>query len=160
MLLFITFIYFVIIVLDLIQFSSVAQSCPPLCDPMDCSTPGLPVHHQLPEFIQTHVHWVSHAIQPSHLLLSPYRFNYSSPILGLIPWLEDSLEKRMATHSSTLVWGIPWTEEPRSLQSMGLRRVRHDWATFTCSLIWNRKGTMLINSLQNKYRGIPWWSSS
>ena len=77
MLLFITFIYFVIIVLDLIQFSSVAQSCLPLCDPMDCSTPGLPVHHQLPEFIQTHVHWVSHAIQPSHLMLSLYRVNYS-----------------------------------------------------------------------------------
>ena len=53
------------------QFSSVAQSCPTLCNPMDCSTPGLPVHHQLPEFTQTHVHWVSDAIQPSHLLLSP-----------------------------------------------------------------------------------------
>ena len=52
------------------QFSSVAQSCPTLCDPMNRSTPGLPVHHQLPEFIQTHVHWVSDAIQPSHPLLS------------------------------------------------------------------------------------------
>ena len=47
-------------------FSSVAQSCLTLCDPMDCSTPGLPVHHQLLEFTQTHVHWVSDAIQPSH----------------------------------------------------------------------------------------------
>ena len=53
------------------QFSSVTQSCPTLCDPMDCSTPGLPVHHQLPEFTQTHVHWVSDAIQPSHTLSSP-----------------------------------------------------------------------------------------
>ena len=53
------------------QFSSVAQSCPSLCDPMDCSTPGLPVHCQLPEFTQTHVHWGSDAIQPSHLLSSP-----------------------------------------------------------------------------------------
>ena len=52
--------------------SSVAQSCPTLCDPMDCSTPGLPVHHQLPEFTQTHIHWVGDAIQPSHPLLSPY----------------------------------------------------------------------------------------
>ena len=51
-----------------VQFSSVAQSCPTLCDPMDCSTPGLPVHHQLPEFTQTHVHRVSDAIQPSHAL--------------------------------------------------------------------------------------------
>ena len=54
-----------------VQFSSVGQSCPTLCDPMDCSTPGLPVHHQLPEFTQTHVHWVGNAIQPSHSLLSP-----------------------------------------------------------------------------------------
>ena len=50
------------------QFSSVAQSCLTLCDPMDCSTPGLPVHHQLPEFTQTHVHWVGDTIQPSHPL--------------------------------------------------------------------------------------------
>ena len=51
---------------DRVQFSSVTQSCLTLCDPMDCSTPGLPVHHQLPEFNQTHVHWVGDAIQPSH----------------------------------------------------------------------------------------------
>ena len=49
-----------------VQFSSVAQSCPTICDPMNRSTPGLPVHHQLPEFTQTHVHRVSDAIQPSH----------------------------------------------------------------------------------------------
>ena len=54
----------------LFQFSSVAQSCPTLCDPMNHSTPGLPVHHQLPEFTQTHVHRVSDAIQPSHPLSS------------------------------------------------------------------------------------------
>ena len=54
-----------------VQFSSVSQSCPTLCDPMNRSTPGLPVHHQLPEFTQTHVHWVSDAIQPSHPPSSP-----------------------------------------------------------------------------------------
>ena len=54
-----------------VQFSSVAQSCPTLCDPMNRSTPGLPVHHQLPEFTQTRVHWVSDAIQPSHPWSSP-----------------------------------------------------------------------------------------
>ena len=54
-----------------LQFSSVIQLCPTLCDPMNCSTPGLPVHHQLPEFTQTHVHWVGDAIQPSHPLSSP-----------------------------------------------------------------------------------------
>ena len=60
-----------------VQFSSVAQSCPTLCDPMNCSTPGLPVHHQLLEFTQTHVHRVGDAIQPSHPLSSP-----SSPALN------------------------------------------------------------------------------
>ena len=55
-----------------IQFDSVTQSCPTVCDPMNCSTPGLPVHHQLPEFTQTHVHRVSDSIQPSHPLLSPF----------------------------------------------------------------------------------------
>ena len=54
-----------------VQFISVTQSCLTLCDPMNRSTPGLPVHHQLPEFTQTHVHWVSDAIQPSHPWSSP-----------------------------------------------------------------------------------------
>ena len=54
-----------------VQFSSVSQSCPTLCDPMDCSMPGFPVYHQLPELTQTHVHRVSDAIQTSHPLLSP-----------------------------------------------------------------------------------------
>ena len=55
-----------------VQFSLVAQSCPTLCDPMNRSTPGLPVHHQLPEFTQTHVHRVSDAIQPFHPLSSAF----------------------------------------------------------------------------------------
>ena len=63
-----------------VQFSSVTQSFLTLCDPMDCSTAGLPVHHQLPEFTQTHVHWVSDAIQPSHPLSSP-----SLPTFNLSP---------------------------------------------------------------------------
>ena len=73
------------------QFSSVTQSCLTLWDPLDCSTPGLPVHHQLPELTQTYVHWVSDAIQPSHPLLSP-----SPPALnlsqhqGLLKWVSSS----------------------------------------------------------------------
>ena len=60
------------------QFSSVAQSCLTLCDPINLSTPGLPVHHQLLKLAQTHVHRVSDAIQPSHPLLSPsHTFNLS-----------------------------------------------------------------------------------
>ena len=58
-------------VLQSVQFSSVTELCPALCDPVDCSTPGFPVHHQLLELTQTHVHRVSDAIQPSHPLLSP-----------------------------------------------------------------------------------------
>ena len=69
---------------------SVTKSCPTLCDPMDCSTPGLPVHRQLPEFTQTDVHWVGDAIQPSHPLSSP-----SPPALnlshhqGLFQWVSS-----------------------------------------------------------------------
>ena len=76
-----------------VQFSSVAQSCPTLWDPMNCSTSGLPVHHQLLEFTQTHVHWVSDAIQPSHPLSSP-----SPPVpnpsqhQSLFQWVNSSHE--------------------------------------------------------------------
>ena len=72
------------------QFSSVAQSCLTLCDPMNHSTPGLPVHHPLREFTQTHVHWVSDAIQPSHSLLSPspLAFNLSQH-QGLFQWVSS-----------------------------------------------------------------------
>ena len=55
-----------------VQFSSVAQSCSTLCDPMNCSTPGLPVHHHFPKFTRIHIHRVGDAIQPSHPLLSPF----------------------------------------------------------------------------------------
>ena len=72
------------------QFSSVAQLCPTLCDPMNRSTPGLPVHHQLPEFTQTHVHRVGDAIQPSHPLSSPSppAFNPSQH-QGLFQWVNS-----------------------------------------------------------------------
>ena len=89
---------FFCLIMCLVQFSSVAQSCQTPCDPMDCTMPGLPVYHQLPEFTQTHVHW----------------------------------EKAIATHSSTLAWKIPWTEEPGRLQSMGsISRTRLSKFTFT-----------------------------
>ena len=73
------------------QFSSVVQLCLTLCDPMNHRTPGLPVHHQLPEYTQTHVHWIGDAIQPSHPLSSP-----SPPPLnlsqdqGLFKWVSSS----------------------------------------------------------------------
>ena len=74
-----------------VQFSSVAQSCLTLCDPIDCSMPGFPVHHQLPELAQTHVHLVGDAIQPSHPLLapSPHAFNLPQH-QGLFQWVSSS----------------------------------------------------------------------
>ena len=71
-------------------FSSVTQLCPTLCDPMNHSTPGLPVHHQLVEFTQTHVHWVSDAIKPSHPLSSPSPLALSfSQHQGLFKWVSS-----------------------------------------------------------------------
>ena len=76
-----------------IQFSSVAQSCPTLCDPMNRSTPGLPVHHQLLEFTQTHAHRVGGAIQPSHPLSSPSPpAPNPSQHQGLFQWVSSSHE--------------------------------------------------------------------
>ena len=74
-----------------IQFSSVTQFCLTLCNPMDCSMPGFPVHHQLLELAQTHVHWVGDPIQPSHPLLSPSLpiFNLSQH-QGLFQWVSSS----------------------------------------------------------------------
>ena len=71
------------------QFSSVAQSCPTLCDPMNRSTPGLPVHHQLPESTQTHVHWISDATQLSHPLSSPPPALNLSQHQGLFKWISS-----------------------------------------------------------------------
>ena len=198
---------------------------------MDCSTPGLPVHHQLLEFTQTHVHWVADAIQPSHPLSSPSppAFNLSqhqglfkwassshqvakvldlvvnykcmdfesdmlsAKLLQLCPTVCDPVDcshqaplsvgfsrqkywsglpcpppgdlpdpgiepaslmanlhwQEMATHSRTLAWKIPWTEERGRLQSMGSQRVRHDWAT---SLYHQRHH--MIAYMQNLYKMI------
>ena len=76
---------------DCNQFTSITQSCLTLCDSMDCSTPGFPVHHQLPELAQTHVHRIGDAIQPSYSLLSPSppAFNLSQH-QGLFQWVSSS----------------------------------------------------------------------
>jgi len=109
-----------------VQFSSVTQSCPTLCNPMNHSTPGLPVHHQLPEFTQTHVHWVSDAIQPSHPLSSPSPPSESFPMSQLFAWGGQS------TGVSTLASFLPkksqgWSPSEWtgwiSLRSKGLSRV-------------------------------------
>ena len=85
-----TFTYLFSNTLPFFQFSLVTQSCLSLCNPMDCSMPDFPVHHQLPEFTQTHVLWVGDAIQPSHPLsyLSPPAFNLS-PNQGIFKWVSS-----------------------------------------------------------------------
>ena len=89
-----TFVY-----LSSVSFSLVTQLCPTLCDPMDCSAPGLPVHHQLPEFTQTHVHSVGDAIQPSHTLSSP-----SPPALNL------------SQHQGLFKWVSSWHQVDKVLE--------------------------------------------
>ena len=75
------------------QFSLVTQSCRTLCDPMNCTMPGLPVHHHLPEFTQTHIHRVSNAIQPSHPLSSPSPpVPHPSQHQSLLQWISSSHE--------------------------------------------------------------------
>ena len=91
-----------------------------VCDPMDCSTPGLPVHHQLPEFNQTYVHWVGDAIQPSHPLLSPPPAFNLSQHQGLFQWVSSS--NQLAYRSRSFSFSIsPSNEHP------GLISFRMDW---------------------------------
>ena len=92
------------------RISSIAQSCPTLCNPMNHSTPGLPVHHQLLESTQTHVHWVGDAIQPSYPLLSP-----SPPALnlsqhqGLFQWVSSSHEVAKVLEFQLQYQSFQWT---------------------------------------------------
>ena len=103
-----------------VQFNSVAQLCPTICDPMNRSMPGLSVHHQLPEFTQTHVHWVRDAIQPSHPRSSPL----------LLPPISTST--RVFSSESTLrmrwpkYWSFSFSISP-SNEYPGLICFRMDW---------------------------------
>ena len=115
-----------------IQFSSITQLCPTLCDPMDCNMPGFPVLHYLPEFAQTHVHWVDEPIQPSHLL-SPFSSCLQSfPALGSfsVSWLFASGGQSIGASASASVlpmnikdWFLLGLTSLISLQSKGLSRV-------------------------------------
>ena len=91
------------------QFSSVTQSCPTLCDLMDCSTPGLHVHHQLPEFTQTHVHQVRDAIQPSHPLLSPSPAFILSQHQSLFKWVSSSHQVAKVLEFQLQPQSFQWT---------------------------------------------------
>ena len=100
-----------------VQFSSVTQSCLTLCDPMNRSTPGLPVHHQLPESTQTHVHWVGDAIQPSHPLSSPSlpAFNLSQH-QGLFQWVSSSHQVAKVLEFQLQHQSFQWTPRTDLLQ--------------------------------------------
>ena len=92
------------------HYSSVAQSCQTLCDPMNCSTPGLPVHHQLPEFTLTHVHWVGDAIQPSHPLSSPSPpAPNPSQHQGLFQWVNSSHQGAIVLEIQLQHQSFQWT---------------------------------------------------
>ena len=91
-----------------VQFSSVVQSCPTLCHPMKCSKPGLPVHHQLPEFTYTHVHQVGDAVQPSHPLLSSFPpAPNPSQHQSLFQWVNSSHKVAKSTGVSALTSFLP-----------------------------------------------------
>ena len=93
-----------------VQFSSVTQLCPTLCSPMDCSTPGLPVHHQLLESTQTHVHWVGDAIQSSHPLSppSPPALNLSQH-QGLFKWVSSLHQVAKVLKFQLQHYSFQWT---------------------------------------------------
>ena len=103
-----------------VQFSSVAQSCPTLCNPMNRSMPGLPVHHQLPEFTQTHIHRVGDVIQPSHPLSSPSPPAPNPPSIRVFS-NESTLRMRWPKYWSFSFCIIPSKEIP------GLISFRMDW---------------------------------
>ena len=103
-----------------VQFSSVTQSCPTVCDPVNCSTPGLPVHHQLLEFTQTHVHQVCDVIQPSHPL---------SPLL-LLPPIPPSIRVFSSESTLRMRWPEYWSFSFNLIPSKeipGLISFRMDW---------------------------------
>ena len=103
-----------------IHFSSVAQSCRTLCDPMNPSTPGLPVHHQLPEFIQTHIHQISVVIQPLHPLSSP---SLPAPIPPSVRVFSNESTLRMRWPK---YWSFSFSISP-SNEHPGLISFRMDW---------------------------------
>ena len=114
----------ILMMIDFICISSVTQLCPTLCNPMDSSTPGLPVHHQPPELTQTDIHWVSDAIQPSHPLSSPFPPAFSvSQHQGLFQWVSS-------LHQVAKVWEF----QLQHVLSMNIKVIPLGWTgLISCS---------------------------
>ena len=141
-----------------VQFISVAQSRPIICNPMDCSIPGLPVHHQLLEFTQTHVHWVSDAIQPSHPLSFP-----SPPALNLSirVFSNESVLHIRWTNYWSFSFSISASSEYSGLISFGLTGLIFQWTlksllqhhSSKASILWRSAFFMVQLSLPNMTAG-------
>ena len=126
------------------QFSSVSQLCLTLCDPMDCSMPGLPVHHQLLESTPTHVHWVSDAILPFHSLLSP-----------LLPSIFPSIRVFSSESGLCIRWPKYWSFSFSLRPSLPLINIQ-DWFPlgWTCwiSLPTKRPSRVFSNTTVQKHQ--------
>ena len=120
------------------QLNSVAQSWLTLCAPMDCSTPGLPVHYQLPEFTQTHVHWVGDAIQPSHPLSSP------SPPPSIFPSIRVFSNESVLRIRCPKYWSFSFSISPSNEYS-GLISFRIEWFDL-CAVQGNLKSPLQHHS--------------
>ena len=125
-----------------VQFSSVTQSCPTLCDPMDYSTPGFPVHHQLPELTQTHVHRVSDAIQPSYPLSS------SSPPALNLPSIRVFSKESVLHIRWPKYWSFSFSISSSSEYS-GLISFRIDWLI---SSLYKGLSRVLSNTTVQKHQ--------
>ena len=130
--------------LSSVPFSPIAQLCPTLCNPMDLSTPGRRVHHQLLEFTKTHVHWVSDAIQPSHPLLPLY-------LLPSIPSLQGTLKSLLQQHSSKAsllqhsAFLIVQLSHPYMITGKTTALTRRTFVDKVMSLLFNTLSRLVIN---------------
>ena len=146
-----------------VQFSSVAQSCPTLCDPMNCSTPGLPVHHQLQEFTQTHVCRVGDAIQPSHPLSSSLRMDWLD--LLAVQGTLKSLLQHHSSKASILLHSAFFTVQlshPYMTTGKTIALTRRTFVSKVMSLLFNMLSRLVITFLpiKSKHLLISWLQSS
>ena len=140
---------------DFPQFNSIQlQTCPTLCDAIDCSMPGFPVLHHLAEFAQTRVHWAGDAIQPSHPLLSPSPPTFSlSQFQGLFKWVSSS-------HQVARDWSFSFNISPSNEYS-GLISFRMDWVDLLAvqgtlkSLLQHHSSIFSHKAPQNYWKSIP-----